>query len=88
MSGADKELYFDKSVTFKFDIGLIRDAEKIVRIAQDEDLYQKYDNLSHFIRCAIIKLISEERRKIKLIRFVEDKKENGSRRVNGKSRRV
>jgi len=39
------------------------DIEKCIVNSKDADGFRKYDNTSHFVRCAIIKLIREERKR-------------------------
>jgi hypothetical protein len=39
---------------------------KILHHARTDEGFRKYDNISHLVRCAIMKLIREEKPKIKI----------------------
>jgi hypothetical protein len=55
-----KKKNFEGFVGLRLDIETQRRAEKLCRIVLEEDNFSKYENLSHFVRCAVIKQIREE----------------------------
>ena len=54
-------MFFDELVAFRLQKSDMKIVGKIVR--KDHD---RYDNESHFYRCAVIRLINSERRRLKL----------------------
>jgi len=51
-------MFFTKPYRVRLTIPIIRDIDKII----EEDDGETYDSISHFIRCAIISLIREEKK--------------------------
>jgi len=60
MTGSNKVTNFDKILTLRFNIEIVRRAEILCQRVLEEDNFPKYENLSHFVRCAVIKQIREE----------------------------
>ena len=56
---------FEEVAIFRLFPNEIKEAKKIVQKAQTTDFMKKYENLSHFYRCAIINLIREEKNKLR-----------------------
>lgn len=54
-------MYFDELIAFRLRKLDVKDAKKICR--KDSE---KYDNESHFYRVAVLKLIREEKQRLKL----------------------
>jgi Arc/MetJ-type ribon-helix-helix transcriptional regulator len=50
-------MFFERLITLRIREGYLEEINNIVSVNQD-----RYDGTSHFIRCAIIKLINEELR--------------------------
>jgi len=56
---------FTKNVSIRLRPEVIQDIQEIVDTAKDPEIGKKYMSVSHFIRCAAIKFIKEERKNIK-----------------------
>ena len=59
---------FKESVKFRLFSKELADILRIIRYTKTKEGAKKYDNLSHFIRCAVIKLINEEKLTLQSVR--------------------
>lgn len=60
MTGANKVTNFDDDLKVRLEGTELKRIKKLVRITTDFELYPKYDSVSHFVRCAVLRLIRLE----------------------------
>jgi len=63
-----EERSFTESIKFRLFSDELERITKVITHAKDHNKERKYFNRSHLIRCAIIKLIREEEKKLKIRR--------------------
>lgn len=55
---------YEEIVVFRLFYKELKRSERVVKYAIDDEGKRKYDNLSHFFRCAVINLLAEQEKKI------------------------
>lgn len=80
MTGTNKPRYFEKRYNFRFSEEIMKEASFLVRVCLDENNEPRFDNLSHFVRVAIIRLTKEEKDRIRKQDEPKKEKKNGKKR--------
>ena len=65
MSKTEKYKRFENTINFRLFEDEHDEMRRVIRRAKDDDGIRKYENQSHFLRVAVMKLIREEQAKIK-----------------------
>lgn len=80
----EKDQKFTENLGFRLFSEEYKKIQKVVMYAEDVDGGRKYDNISHFCRCAVMKLLFKEHQQLKRtmgrpMRFINEREKSGGR---------